>query len=422
MEGRMKFIHAADLHIDSPLEGLVCYEGAPAERLREATRRALENLVSLAIEENVDFVIIAGDLFDGPWRNVQTGLFTARQFRRLEDAGTRVYLIRGNHDAESQVRQAITWPDNVHEFSVRKAETVQLDDLGVAIHGRGFAQREVLGDPVQEYPDPVQGMFNIGVLHTNVDGSPGHDPYAPTSLSVLQGKGYDYWALGHIHKRQTISQRPYIAYCGNLQGRHVKETEPKGCLLVTVDQGELVEVAFHPTDVVRWYAVEISLNETDGLPELYAAVQTRLQECHRQSDDRLSAVRLAIRGRCDAYRALVHAGQREEVIGEIRNQANALDEDVWVEDVRLEIDPPVDLDQLRLGQDLLGDLLRHIDHVGRDPMRLASLVERLAVVEKHHAGALEQAGIRVQDTEQVKTWLRQAEGLLVAHLLTGENE
>ena len=235
----MKFIHAADLHIDSPLLGLYCYEGAPAERLREATRRACENLVTLAIEEQVDFVILAGDLFDGQWRDMQTGLFTARQFRRLCDAKIKVYLVRGNHDAASQVRQTITWPDNVHEFSVRKAETVRLDDLGVALHGRGFAQPEVTDDPVPEYPAPVPGLFNIGVLHTNVGGNEDHPRYAPTSRAALEAKGYDYWALGHIHKRYVIAERPYIGYSGNTQGRHVRETGAKGCLLVSVEDGQL---------------------------------------------------------------------------------------------------------------------------------------------------------------------------------------
>jgi DNA repair protein SbcD/Mre11 len=159
----MKFIHAADLHIDSPLLGLYCYEGAPAERLREATRRAFENLIALAIAEQVNFVILAGDLFDGQWRDMQTGLFTARQFRRLCDEKIKVYLVRGNHDAASQVRQAITWPDNVHEFSVRKAETVCLDDLGVALHGRGFAQPQVTDDPVPEYPAPADSTAGIGI-------------------------------------------------------------------------------------------------------------------------------------------------------------------------------------------------------------------------------------------------------------------
>lgn len=415
----MKFIHAADLHIDSPLLGLYCYEGAPAERLREATRRALENLVTLAIDEAVGFVILAGDLFDGQWRDMQTGLFTARQFRRLHDAKIKVYLVRGNHDAASQVRQAITWPNNVHEFSVRKPETICLNDLGVALHGRGFAQPQVTDDPVPEYPAPVRGLFNIGVLHTNVDGSQDHDPYAPTSRATLEAKGYDYWALGHIHKRRTIAERPYIAYPGNTQGRHVRETGAKGCLLVSVEDGQLASAEFRPTDVVRWYWAQVTLADQDGLPELYTTVREQLERCRQESDGRFAAVRLTITGRCAAHDALLRSGPRAEAIAEIRNRANELNEEVWVEEIRFETSPPVDLEKLRAAGDLLGDLLRYIDGLANSPEELPAMGKHLAVLEQNQPGLLEQAGVYLQDPEHLKTWLRQAEGLLVGHLLSG---
>jgi len=415
----MKFIHAADLHIDSPLVGLYCYEGAPAERLREATRRALENLVTLALEEHADFVILAGDLFDGQWRDMQTGLFTARQFRRLREAEIAVYLVRGNHDAASQVHQAISWPDNVHEFSVRRAETIRREDLGVALHGRGFAQPQVTEDPVPEYPSAVPGLFNIGVLHTNLDGSPEHDPYAPTSRAALEARGYDYWALGHIHKRRTIAERPYIAYCGNTQSRHVRETGAKGCLLTSVEDGQLATVEFRPTDVVRWHWAQVTLADRDGLPELYTAVRDHLERCREASDGRFAAVRLTIAGRCPAHDALLGSGQRAEAIAEIRNQANELEEEVWVEEIRFETSPPVDLEKLRAGGDLLGDLLRQIDGLANNPDDLAGLGKQLVALEQSQPGLLEQAGIRLQDPERLKTWLRQAEGLLVGQLLAG---
>jgi DNA repair exonuclease SbcCD nuclease subunit len=419
----MKFIHAADLHIDSPLVGLCCYEGAPAERLREATRRALENLVDLAIEEKVALVILAGDLFDGKWRNMQTGLFTARQFRRLGDAQIRVYLVRGNHDAESQVRQAVTWPDNVQEFPVRKADTFRIDDLGIALHGRGFAQLEVTDDPVPDYPPPVNGMFNIGVLHTNVDGSEEHPRYAPTTREALQTKGYDYWALGHIHKRCAVAERPYIGYSGNTQGRHVRETGAKGCLLVSVEDRQLAGVEFRPTDVVRWYWPEIILTAQDGLPELYAAVREQLERCQAESDGRFSAVRLTIAGRCPAHNALLDGATRAEAIAEIRNQANELDEEVWVEEIRFDTSPAVDLEKLRASGDLLGELLRQIDGVANDGDTLAALGrDHLAVLEQSRPGLLEQAGVKLQDPENLRSWLRQAEGLLVGHLLSGGDD
>lgn len=419
----MKFIHAADLHVDSPLVGLSCYEGAPAERLRGATRRALENLVDLAIEESVAFVIVAGDLFDGKWRNMQTGLFTARQFRRLGEANILVYLVRGNHDAKSQVQKALSWPDNVHEFSVRKAETFRLDDLGIALHGRGFAQPEVSDDPVPEYPAAIDGLFNIGVLHTNVGGSEEHPRYAPTTREALEAKGYDYWALGHIHKRFDIADRPPIAYSGNTQGRHVRETGPKGCLLVSVEDGQLAGVEFRPTDVVRWYWPKITLAARDGLPELYTAVREQLEQCQAESDGRFAAVRLTISGRCAAHNALLNAATRAEAIAEIRNQANELDEEVWVEEIRFDTSPAVDLEKLRAGGDLLGELLRQIEDVANDGDKLASLgKDYLAVLEQSQPGLLEQAGIKLHDAENLKSWLRQAEGLLVGHLLSGGDD
>ena len=416
----MKFIHAADLHIDSPLLGLCCYEGAPTERLREATRRALENLVSLAIDESAAFVILAGDLFDGQWRNMQTGLFTARQLRRLADANVKVFLVRGNHDAASQVRSAITWPDNVHEFSVRKAETFRLDDLGVALHGRGFAQPEVADDPVPEFPPPVRGMFNIGVLHTNVGGNDDHPRYAPTTRSELEAKGYDYWALGHVHKRATIAERPHIAYSGNTQGRHVRETGPKGCLLVSVEDGQLASVQFRATDVVRWHASRITLGDRDGLPELYAAAEKELRRSREESEGRFAAVRLTIAGRCAAHEALLGGGTRAEAIAEIRNLANAMDEEVWVEEILLETLPPVDMDKLRSAGDLMGELLRQIDALANDPNALAALAKDCtAAMEQGWPGLLEQAGIAHREPEKLATWLRQAEGMLVGHLLSG---
>lgn len=415
----MKFIHAADLHIDSPLVGLCCYEGAPAQRLREATRRACENLVALAIEEAVDFVILAGDLFDGQWRDMQTGLFAARQFRRLRDANIKLFLVRGNHDAESKVRSAITWPDNVHEFSVRKAETVQLDDLGVALHGRGFAQPEVPDDPLPEYPDPSPGLFNIGVLHTNVGGSDEHPRYAPTSLAALNAKGYDYWALGHIHKRQILSQRPFIAYSGNTQGRHVRETGEKGCLLVSVEDGQLVGAEFRATDVVRWHWARITLNDRDGLAGLYEAVRQELHQCRQASDGRFAAVRLNVGGRCDAHESLLSGGQRAEAIAEIRNLANALDEEIWIEEVCFDTSPPVDLEKLRAGGDLLGEMLRRIETTASGTQELAALSERLAALEQSRPEVLEQAGICLRDPDCVARWLRQAEGLLIGRLLSG---
>ena len=171
----MRFIHTADLHIDSPLRGLGRFEGAPLDRLRGATRRALERLVELAIEEKVDFVLVAGDLYDRDWQDFHTGLFVREQMVRLGKKNIRVFMVQGNHDAQGVITRHVPWPDNVKIFSSRTSESVRLDELGVVIHGHSFPNREVSEDLVPGYPDALPGLFNIGMLHTSLTGIVGHD-------------------------------------------------------------------------------------------------------------------------------------------------------------------------------------------------------------------------------------------------------
>src|SRR3974390_1395346 len=134
------FLHAADIHLDSPLNGLERYENAPVDRIRGATRRAFTRLIDLAIDKRVDFVLLAGDLYDGDWRDYNTGLFLARELRRLRDCHIPVFLIAGNHDAANKMTRSLRLPDNVRFFSQDRPETVALDALDVAIHGQSFAK------------------------------------------------------------------------------------------------------------------------------------------------------------------------------------------------------------------------------------------------------------------------------------------
>ena len=417
----MKFLHAADLHIDSPLRGLEAYDGAPVDRIRSATREAFENLISLAINEHVDFVILAGDLFDGQWRDIQTGLWTARQFRRLEDAGITVYLLRGNHDALSEVDQRVRWPDNVIQFSVEAPRTVVDESLGVALHGQGFATREISDDIASRYPDPIPGMFNIGVLHTSLTGDPNHDTYAATTEDVLLLRGYDFWALGHIHARRTVREEPLIVFPGNTQGRHINERGEKGCLLVTVKDRNIENADFRATDVLRWHLIEIELDRDDELDELYAKVRQQLHEKHLSGDGRFSACRVVVRGAAKCHSQLVSRIGREESITEIRNIANSIDDDIWIEKVIFETSAPIDVDQIRRGNDLMGDLLRSVANLRReDDGTLAQLAAEFEPLTKKASLELQLAGITIDDAESIRRWLQQAEGLLVSMLCEEE--
>ncbi|MCG8551932.1 MAG: DNA repair exonuclease, partial [Desulfobacterales bacterium] len=196
-----KFIHAADIHLDSPLRGLSRYESAPVEAIRNACRRAFQNLVDLAIEEKAAFVLLAGDLYDGDWKDYSTGIFLSREMGRLNQHNIQVFCVAGNHDAANRMTKSLDTPSNMKMFSAGKVETVKLEELSVAIHGRSFKKRHVDENLAAGFCSAEKGMFNIGLLHTSLDGRKEHANYAPCSLDDLISKEYQYWALGHIHKQ-----------------------------------------------------------------------------------------------------------------------------------------------------------------------------------------------------------------------------
>ena len=217
------FVHAADLHLGSPLLGLSLKDSHVAKRFVGASRDAFSLLVSRAIELEVSFVVIAGDVFDGEWKDTSIGLFFNRELARLDRARIPVFLLKGNHDAESVITKAISLPDSVSQFPSNKPKTFRIEELKVAVHGRSFPDRAVTENYALTYPDPVAGWFNIGVLHTSCDGRPPHAVYAPCTAGDLSRRGYQYWALGHVHEYEELERDPWIVFPGNLQGRHIGE-------------------------------------------------------------------------------------------------------------------------------------------------------------------------------------------------------
>jgi DNA repair exonuclease SbcCD nuclease subunit len=327
----MKFIHAADLHLDSPLTGIARRGSVPEPVLKNCTRRALAAMVDLALEEDAAFVVIAGDLFDGDWKDYSTGLFFAEQMRRLGDRPC--FLVRGNHDAASVITSQLQPPPNVREFSSRTVETVRLEDLGVAVHGRSFPHRAVPEDFTATYPPPVPGLLNIGILHTSADDPGEHATYAPCSVQALVVKGYDYWALGHIHARRELSRTPWIVFPGNLQGRHAKETGAKGCTLVEVEDRRIVRVEHRPVDVLRWAAVAVDVGGVGSLAALAERVRPALAAAAEQADGRPLVVRLTLTGTTALHPALL--ADPVAVEAECQSVAIAAADQVWLESVRL---------------------------------------------------------------------------------------
>ncbi|MBK5970965.1 MULTISPECIES: metallophosphoesterase family protein [Thiorhodovibrio] len=333
------FLHAADLHLDSPLTGLEAYEGAPVEEIRTATRRALENLVALAIAESVDALLLAGDIYDGDWRDYNTGLFFAAQMARLKEAGIPVMMVRGNHDAASQISRHLRLPDNVHEFPSAAPETIRLEQAGLAIHGHSYGTRQVEQNLARAYPPADPHGFNIGLLHTALDGREGHASYAPCHLDDLVRLGYDYWALGHVHRREVVTEQPWIIFPGNLQGRHARETGAKGATLVRIQDGRIESAEHHALDVVRWQQLELVVAENPSRNQIDERIARALQNAFDAADGRLLALRLRLCGQTEQD-AQLRAGAEQ-----LLNQCRVLGFEIagrgiWIEKLVLDTKRP----------------------------------------------------------------------------------
>jgi DNA repair exonuclease SbcCD nuclease subunit len=416
-----RFIHAADIHLDSALHGLERYEGAPVEEIRSASRRAFDNLVELAIDEEVVFVLLAGDLYDGDWKDYKTGLYFSERMGRLREAGIRVFMVAGNHDAASQITKHLRLPDNVTVFSTRSPEQVLLEDLSVAIYGQGFASRAVTEDLSQGYPAGDPQLFNIGLLHTCLDGKPGHEPYAPCTVDGLRSKGYQYWALGHVHKREEVCRDPWIVFPGNIQGRHIRELGPKGCTLVTVESGEIVEVEHRDLDVMRWSLCELDVSVSETVDDIYEQVREGLQKELDDAEGRPVAARLVLEGACGAHSRL-HA-EREHWIQEFRALATGLGgAGMWLEKVSLKTCAAISIDDVLARDDALGGLLRGIQHMELDDTAAANLANEVSALRQKLPPEILSGEDRYDptDPQQLKEILEDVKELLLNRLLTTE--
>lgn len=375
----MKFVHAADLHLDSPLSGLSKYEGAPVEQIRGATRRALENLVKLCIDEGAELLVIAGDLYDGDWRDYSTGLFFNKQMAALRAANVRVVWIRGNHDAASKLTAHLNLPETVYELSSKRPESFVIEALGVAVHGQGFDTRDVTTDLSARYPEPKRDLFNIGLLHTALEGRAGHATYAPCRLNALVDRGYDYFALGHVHTREVLSQEPWIVFPGNLQGRHARETGAKGATLVTVDDGRVRSVEHRALDEVRWHVAESDASAERSLDGVLERVRGSLNRAVSESERRLAAIRVRVSGASPAHELLLT--HREHFTEEVRALSVDLSGEAWLEKVELGTTSLNRLD-LRERDDAISELLRGLQGMSEDEATLRELAEELAELKR----------------------------------------
>lgn len=405
----MKLVHAADLHLDSPLAGLETYDGAPVGEVRGATRRALSNLVDLCLAERAELLVIAGDLYDGDWKDYSTGLYFLSQMARLADGPTRVVWARGNHDAQSQITRHLAPPAHVRELSILGPETVHHDDLGVAVHGVGYAARDVRDNLAADYPARIPGLVNIGILHTAVDGRQPHAPYAPCQKDQLRALGYEYFALGHVHAREVLSEEPWVAFPGNLQGRHIRESGPKGAYLVEISANGVEAVTHRALDVVRWETTSVDATRARSFDDVLEMAVGALGHAKEGAEGRVLATRVLVQGATEAHATLLPQGDRLQA--QLRLESLSLG-GIYVEDVRIQTGPRRASTELGPA-DALGELLARLGRRAAD-----------AADQREEMEALLKAGLESVPTDLLREQLSQlpdiladAERLLSARLL-----
>lgn len=410
----MKFIHTADIHLDSPLHRLEEYEGAPVDEIRQASRRAFEKLIDLALEETVDFVLIAGDLFDGDWKDYNTGLYFVSQMRRLKEDNIPVFIVAGNHDAEGKMTRSLPYPDNVHVFSPRKPETKIIEKLDLAIHGQSFAKPAVMDNIANQYPEPLSGHFNIGLLHTSLNGREGHAAYAPCSMDDLSSRGYDYWALGHVHQFEIVAEDPPVVFPGCIQGRHVKETDAKGCVLVEAEAGQTPEITRYTLDVIRWERLKVELSGEASL----AGCLDRFKACLGAEIERHAPLpvvaRVEFTGETDLHQELT--ADPEHVKESVRSTAIASFGDrCWIEKIKIGTRP---IEQANPDPGPLRELKLYVDELKTNKDGLLALGAEFSDLFKKLPPDYRKGEGRLNPDEplQMREFVEQAQALLFRSL------
>jgi exonuclease SbcD len=332
-----RFVHTADIHLDSPLRSLAMRNRDLAELVGDASRQAFVSIIDLCLAERVDALVIAGDLYDVDQTSMKTARFLASQMTRLHQAGIRVFKIRGNHDALSRISKQLVFPDTVTIFGGRPQSVLQTaGGLDVMFHGLSFASPKAPESLLPKYPAAREGAVNVGILHTSLAGSPGHDVYAPCSVADLHGHGFDYWALGHIHVRKVHPGASSVVMPGMPQGRDINEAGEKSVILVTIRDDRTVEIEERLTSIAQFERASVDLTGTMEWHEVVGRVRSALETIRASVKSRHVVVRLGLTGETSLTWALIR--DRDLLLAEAE-QAAEQTRDTWLEKVELDLSP-----------------------------------------------------------------------------------
>ena len=367
------FVHAADLHLDTPMPGR---DEAMRRALRAASRAAFERMVDLALEEKCAAVFLAGDVVDSETLSMATEDLLCEGLERLAEEGIRVFIAPGNHDhyRSGSPMQRMSWPENVTVFqSIVPVSEALLDASGVhlaTIHGVGHTNRNQYENLVSRIKGLDEPVPQIGLVHTHVghvDVTGRHDPYAPSELKDFHGRGIDYWAIGHIHSYHELSQSPWVIYPGCIMGRDYGETGEKGCVLVRVHGRDDMETEFRPLAPVTFHHVELDIADMDRITQFFDAVRARWREVPEMSrGDEGRIVRIIAGGRGPLSNHFRRELSVEENLRELEERLERSLAATSVEFINRTA-PPLELEDIGEEVSIRGEYVRLVRELIRDP-------------------------------------------------------
>ncbi len=415
-----RFVHTADLHLDSPFRGLTEIAPDLQEVLREATFQALEGIVQLCLDREVDGLLIAGDLHDAADRSLRSLTRLRQQFERLASSRIAVFICHGNHDPLSGWEARFTWPGNVHVFGTDRVESRPLLKGGAEaarVYGISYGTERVVDNLASRFKKEPDAPWSIGLLHTNVGNDQNHLNYAPCELQDLLNSGVEYWALGHIHAHRVLhADGPLVVYPGNPQGRHPRETGPRGCYVVEVDDRGRASYEFVPVDVVRWYQEAISIDGLAHLEDLLVRFETRTEELQREGEHRSGIARWSLTGRGPIHKELARPGRVEDLVATLRERSGNGPGFLWTESVQDFTGRQVDLEILCSEENLLGDFVRLSSRI--DPALVDELQDALKALLQDPRY---RRYLHPPDEGQLREWIRSAQQQGIDRLLTEDD-
>ena len=409
------FIHAADLHLDSPFSALSLDNPDLADTMRSATFEAFEKVIQICLEKRVDFLLVAGDVYDGADRSLRAQVKFRDGLKRLNEAGIRSFVVHGNHDPLNGWSSSLEWPPGIHLFGDH-VETVGVKrdgDLLAFIQGISYPKKDERRNlsRLLKRTDPA---FHIALMHANVGSDTGHEPYAPCSLEDLLKPEMDYWALGHVHRNRVLSQDlPFAIYPGNTQGRNIRETGERGCYLIRVNEDREVEIEFHATDVIRWTREELPINDLQSEQDLIDAMNRVCLVISDAESGRPAIVQIFLTGSGPLYRSLRNPNTALDLLEILHETGMSYSPFVWVEQFQLRVSPELDQTERMKEKDFVGELLRYSQEFTEDK-HFEELVrkELTALVEDSRVSRF----FDLPDSNKLKDLLKEAEKICLENL------